>query len=192
MLCWLAACVQPIQPTPTPAPTAIASPTPPAPPPTGPTFPPDTVGTFLAVNYGASPSDLTLFTQFSVGPDEIMGYRYTDATGQTCAGFAQAAANPPTVWNADFRCSPPGTQLTAGSTLFALTNGEFYVVAFGYVDPNTAPNANAYAVTFPNGDALTNLLTNNGFVALRPGLDLPTQVNIITPEGNTVLTAPLQ
>ena len=207
MVLLAAACVQPAADeaavaTAPPAPTTAGgvviatpipmTPTPPVAPVQGPTFPPDVIAQWLLANLGVTANGLTPFTQLQVGPDDIVGYTFQDSAGNSCVGFAQTTASTLQVWNGDYRCFAPGTPAIAAPLLFALTNNEFYVASYGYVDPALAPTANAVAVQFPDGSSVNANLSNGGFVVLRQGLDFPTQAIAIEPTGNTVTTIPVQ
>lgn len=183
----LSACVQPIEPTPIPAPTVASSPTPPAAPVTGATFPPELISNWLLQNFGLAATNLNLFTQLQVGPDNVVGYTFLDATGQTCAGFVLVTPAPPTIWNGDLRCVPVGNPVIVAPLLFALTNNEIYVAVYGYIDPAVAPNAGGVAATFPDGGSITQLLTESGFVMLRQGLQFPNLLYVIDTSGNSLL-----
>lgn len=192
MTLFAAACVQPIQPTPTPAPpspTPFISPTPP--PTVEPVLPTNNISAWIQQNFGVGVQTLQLFTQFEVGPDTMVGYTFLNPGGQTCVGWALTTLDGSTVWNADFRCAQASTTVV-GSSVLALTNNEFYVAVFGYVDPATIPNANAMAAVFPNGESVNTFLTQNSFVQLRQGLDFPTRVVIIDAGGNNLAEPTLQ
>jgi hypothetical protein len=153
---------------------------------TGPTFPPQVIGAWLQQNLATTAANVNLFTQVTVGPDDVVGYTFNDAQGQTCVGFAQTTAITSTVWNADYRCNLPGTPVIVGPALFALTNGEFYVVIYGYIDAQLG--ANAFAVEFPSGNSANGLLTRNGFIALQQGLEMPLRLIVIDQGGNQVVS----
>jgi hypothetical protein len=152
---------------------------------TGPTFPPQVIAAWLQQNLATTASNMNLFTQVTVGPDDVVGYTFNDPQGQTCVGFAQTTAATSTVWNADYRCNLPGTPVIAGPALFALTNGEFYVVIYGYIDAQLG--ASAFAVEFPSGKSANGLLVQNGLLALQQGLEMPLRLIIIDQGGNQVV-----
>lgn len=189
----LSACVRPIEPTPTPAPTATTPPITPTPPSLLPstTFPVGLIGQWLQTQEMVA-SNLTPFTQVQVGPDEIVGYVFQDPTGQRCVGWIIAIPATQEILSGDYRCAPTTAAAVTGTTILALTNNEPYVIAYGYVDPNIAPTANAIAVVFPNGTSLGQLLTNRGFVVLQPGLITPTSGVIMDANENTVANVTFQ
>jgi hypothetical protein len=150
------------------------------------------IAQWLAANLRVVASNMVLFTQLQAGPNDIVGYTFQDAAGTPCVGFAQTTAVTLQVWNADYRCYPAGTQAIAAPLLFALTNNEFYVASYGYVDTSLLPTANAVAVQFPDSSTQNSFLNNGGFVVLRQGLDLPVQAFIIDANGNSVVTIPVQ
>ncbi|MBZ0308823.1 MAG: hypothetical protein K8I82_22340 [Anaerolineae bacterium] len=189
----LAACVKPVDPTPTPRPTDI----PPLPTPTqpvilGPTFPPETITAWVQTTFGITPTGLIPFMQLQIGPDDVVGYTYQDASGQQCAGVILTTASTGQIWNGHTRCVPAGTGIIAVPALLALTNGEPYIATYIYVDPGILPGASAVAIQFPDGSSLpTNnqdsLLRNNGYVGMKAGFDFPSLV-IITDQGGNILS----
>src|SRR5690606_2670438 len=102
-------------------------------------------------NLGVGMNGVSVYTQFQVGPDQVVGFSFQDLSAQTCAGFVLTTPATSTIWNGDYRCAAPGTQVIVGTLLFALTNNEFYVATFGTIDPNTLPNAGGVAVDYPDG-----------------------------------------
>ena len=195
MVFFISACVQPIEPTPVapPATVFVASPTPPAPPPSGPSFPPQAITDWLAANLAVVAVNLTPFIQLPVGPDDIVGYNFQDAAGNSCVGFAQTTASTTQVWNADYRCYGADTQALAAPLLFALTNNEFYAAGFGYVNITLLPTAANVTVVFPDGNNVTTpILGGGGFVMLRPGLELPIQAVVWDNANNQLITVQVQ
>ena len=189
----LSACVRPIQPTPTLEPTVPATTIPPTQPSliNSTTFPVGIIAQWLQT-MGVTANNLTPFTQVQVGPDEIVGYVFQDPTMQRCVGWILATPATQQIWNGDYRCAPANTVAVTGTNLLALTNNEFYVISYGYVDPNTAPTANAISVMFPSGASLGQLLTNRGFIVLQPGLSNPSQGFIVDANGNAVANVTFQ
>ena len=196
MVVVLAACVQPFEPTPVPPPTQASTPTPLPPIPTveagGVIFPPDVVVTWFQQNLGVAVTGLNLFTGFEVGPDYVIGFAFQDATAQNCTGFALTTLATASIWNGDYRCAAPGTQVIVGTLLFALTNNEFYVATYGTVDPGTMPGAGGVAITYPDGSSSNQFLSSNGFVMLRQGLELPVRLLVIGTNEATLADIPLQ
>jgi hypothetical protein len=195
MVLFVSACVQPIEPTPggSVATPFVASPTPPAPPPQGPNFPPDVISQWIGANLGTTASGLTLFYQVPVGPNDLVGYTFQDASGLTCVGFAQTTAATFQVWNADYRCYTTETQAIAAPLLFALTNNEFYAAGFGYVNTTLVSGASGVTMIFPDGNNVTTpIFGNGGFVMLRPGLELPTQAVVVDGSGTPLITVDVQ
>jgi|GEM_PF-6396838 len=184
----LAACVQPIQPTPTFAPPTVTPVPSPTPPPTvEPTLPADPLIAWLFEIYGVSPTNFQFFKQLQVNQDNIVGYTFTDSQAQTCVGWALTTLDGQTIWNGDYRCLA-GLPALAGSTLFALTNNEVYVITFGYLNPETYPTVSTVAATFPNSTNVgaNDMPTNGGFIILQQGFDFPIRVDAIDQSGNTV------
>lgn len=199
MVAWLAACVQPIEPTPTPmppSPTVFLTPTPIPPPDNPPSFPPVAISSWLEQNLGASVNDLSILMQFQIGSDglfdDILGYTFNDGAGQTCAGFAQAIAATATVLTSDYQCRPEGTPVIIGTIPFALLNGQFYLAIYGYIDPTITPAAGGVAAEFADGSNITQLLIGGSFVMLRPQLDAPIQLVVADTGGNTVTIVPIR
>lgn len=189
LLAFLVGCVQPVEPTPIPTPTTAPTPTPP--PSVGPTFPVDAISTWLS-GFGVTANNISLFTQLQAGPDDIVGYLFQDASGRPCVGFVLTTAATAQIWNGDYRCLTAGLPAVAAPLLFALTNNEFYVATYGYVDPVLLPTANAFAIVYQDGVNEGDLLTNYAFLRLRSGVQFPTQVVIIDAGGNTLATPPVQ
>lgn len=195
---FISACVRPVDPTPIPQPTDIPPlPTPTQPPILGATFPSDVIVQWLQNSYGTPVSNLITFMQLQVGPDDVVGYTYQDVNGQRCAGVVLTTAATSQIWNGDVRCVPAGTAVIAGATLLALTNGEPYVATFIHVDPALLPDANAVAITFPDGSSLPannadGILRFNGYVALKAGVQFPSNAVVIGQTENTLTQISIQ
>jgi hypothetical protein len=144
--------------------------------------------------YNQTPSNLDLFTQLKVGPDDIVGFTFQDSNGQNCVGFVLATFTTQQIWNGDYRCVPIGAQGLAAPLVFALTNNEFYVATYGYLDPLLLPNVGGIAVQFVNGDNITQFLGGEeAFVVLRRGVDFPAQVVVTNnTNGDTLTVLPVQ
>lgn len=189
----IAACVQPIEPTPIPSPTILPSATPPVPATdTAPTFPPQAISLWIQTNLGDTVNNIDLFTEFQAGPDHIIGFTYQNAADDTCAGFVLTTLATSTIWNGDRRCAPRGTAVIVAPLVFALTNNEFYVATYGWINPDVVANAGGVAIQFPDGSSVNQLLISNGFVILRQGLDFPTQLVVADTNGNLLTTVPIQ
>lgn len=193
MSVFISACVRPVDPTPTPRPTDIpVLPTPTQPVILGATFPVQAITTWLQTTFGTAPNNLATFMQLQVGPDDVVGYVYQDASGQQCAGVILTTAATGQIWNGHTRCVPMGTGIIAAATLLALTNGEPYVATYVYIDPAVLPGANAVAIQFPDGSSLPannqdSILRNNGYIGMRSGFDFPSLV-VVTDQGGNVLS----
>lgn len=222
MLCFvlLAACVRPVEPTPTPGAASpppvipetttapVGQPSPsvaatqpeqsvqptiaatPAPVQTGASVPIEAIQQWLQ-GYGVAASNLAVFREQVLSTDTIVGFTLNDPAGQSCVGIIQALAG--VILTGDVRCYPAGTAVLTGTLPFAVTaNNEFYVAIYGYALPQLAPGATAVSVLFPDSSSLETTLSNSGFILLQPGVIFPALAVVIDAGGNTVATVPFQ
>jgi hypothetical protein len=146
-------------------------------------FGPQTIATWLSQNLGAVANNLTIFDQFLQGSDDMVGYTFQGGGGENCVGFVQATIATNSIWNGDYRCVSPG-QVVGGSLIFALTNGEPYVATYGYIDPAAVPNAGGVSLSYPSGNTEQKQLAQLSFLILHAGLEIPTQLLVVDPNGN--------
>jgi hypothetical protein len=173
----------------------VPTPTPPVPA-TDVSFPTDRIAQWVQATYNAQATNVRTFVRLTVGPNDLVGY-LLESGGLTCIGFILITPADLQIWNGDVRCKAADSSAIAGAFPVALTNNEFYVVSYIYVDPAAYPNANATSFIFPDGSSIpagndTAILQDNAFLAARAGLVFPTTAFIYDANANNLAQLTVQ
>jgi hypothetical protein len=173
---------QVVQPTP-----YVAGPTPFSPAVTSGGAPPVTntafVDQFIRAR-GDTPTNLQVWYGAAQGPDQLYGYSYLSATGQSCTGFLLT----PIVGGVE-QPSLNGAQVCGAAPMaglaFPLTSdGLLYTLIFGVVND---PTITAVAVVYSDGNYQTVSPMMGGFLIIRPGVLGASTITAVNQQGNTVI-----
>jgi hypothetical protein len=136
---------------------------------------------------GESPSNLQVWYDQPLGPDQLQGFSYLSAGGLPCAGFLltsiTSGAWQPT--NGALGCGvQPGDPALAAVTVIQTSDGQLYTLVFGRV---ADPTITAVAVIFSDGSPLSTPPNLGGFIVVKPGILGANAITAVNQLGNTVI-----
>jgi len=136
---------------------------------------------------GQTANNLRVWYDQPLGPDQIQGFSYDNASGLPCAGFLATSAASGVIQptNGAIVCGDqPGIPALAAMWHFPTSDGQPYTLVFGRVED---PAIAAIAVVYSDN---TNQMTTpslGGFLVPQPGILGVNLITAISQEGNTVI-----
>jgi len=201
LLALLASCIKPVEEKPTPGPTnAVMPPTPTfgQPPAAVPTV--DVSGAATATpapsaflplvqqflqSRGVIAPDLRISYDQALVPDQLLGFSYTDPSGQLCSGYLLAVNNG-AAWVPNVGGSVCGMQADVAAhygTIPILPTGQQpLTLVFGRVDD---ASVTSISTLFDDGTSQPVDPNNGGFMIVKPGIAGVTTVQAVNQLGNT-------
>ena len=154
-------------------------------PPAAPAVDPATLVTEFIQRRGDVPSNVAIWAEQQLGPDQLHAFTYSGAAGEPCAGFLLSAVPGTPSDNGAIACAAdPGAGVFGGSTLLLTSDGQPYSIVFGQVfDPTVAAITAAYA------DGTTNQAqpVQGGYFIATPGIAELTGLSAQDPTGATII-----
>jgi len=134
---------------------------------------------------GDQPSNVTIWADQRLEPDQLQAFTYTGAAGEPCAGFLLSAVQGAPSDNGAVACADdPTAGAFAGVTLFLTSGGQPYSIVFGQVfDPTIA----AVAAVYADGASAQTQPVLGGYALVTPGIAEVSLITAIDPTGNTVI-----
>jgi len=145
---------------------------------------PVTLVTGFIQRRGDQPTNVAIWADQRLEPDQLQAFTYTSATGQPCAGFLLSAAQGVASDNGAVACADLAAGAFAGVTLFLTSDGQPHSIVFGQVFD---PTISAIAVIYADGASAQTQPVQGGYAIVTPGIAEVSAITAIDPTGNTVI-----
>lgn len=134
---------------------------------------------------GDVPSNITIWTDQRLEPDQLQAFTYSGAAGEPCAGFLLSAVPGTPSDNGAVACAEDlAAGAFAGVTLFLTSDGQPYSIVFGQVFD---PTVSAITVIYTDGSSASAPPVQGGYVLVTPGIAEVSAIIGVDPAGNTVI-----